>query len=425
LINNKYTVCEEMTKHTDIKVFVAIPIMKEYDYIEFCLESISNQSYQNYEIFVCINQPELMWESSEFRSYCEDNRKTLIYLKCRKDIVVIDKSSRNNGWQGNQGGVGWARKILMDNILNTARNHDLILSLDADTLIQEDYFARVVESFKAFPDAVALAPPYYHVLDTCEKQNKAVLLYEIYLRYYLINMFLIRSPYAFTALGSAMVFPVWAYKSVRGIKPRISGEDFYFLQKLRKFGPILNYLDARVYPSSRTSSRVIFGTGPAIDRIMKGDHSVCPLYPLALFAHIRDTYDAFPDVFTRKKKTPMDAFLSAQFGENDIWQALRNNHKNVDTFVRACYEKVDALRIIQYLKANYPAGSPKKDFHNLHVFLNSFYKDTAFVKHFFAEDKETLEEYSSDALNSLRDFLMQKEIILREENDKRLKNTDL
>ena len=38
---------------------------------------------------------------------------------------------------------------------------------------------------------------------------------------------------------------------------------------------------------------------------------------------------------------------------DDIWQPLRHNHKTRERFVRACHERLDGLRILQYIKTEY------------------------------------------------------------------------
>ena len=52
------------------------------------------------------------------------------------------------------------------------------------------------------------------------------------------------------------------------MKAKNGGEDFYFLQDALKIGKIIA-LNSTVYPSSRASERVPFGTGPKIKQIIK------------------------------------------------------------------------------------------------------------------------------------------------------------
>ena len=52
--------------------------------------------------------------------------------------------------------------------------------------------------------------------------------------------------------------------------------------------------------------------------------------------------------------TPLDSFLVGKFGELP-WKGLRSNFKTQAHFIRACHEKIDGLRILQFLKENQPA----------------------------------------------------------------------
>jgi hypothetical protein len=143
--------------------------------------------------------------------------------------------------------------------------------------------------------------------------------------------------------------------------PRATGEDFYFLQKLTKHGRVIHWSDAAVSPASRTSLRVPVGTGQAILAACEGKHlDRYPLYPSELFDEVRATTITFQDQFERTVETPLDAFLKSQLRTDDVWQPLRENHKTQARFVRACHERLDGLRILQYIKAAY-RNNPQDD----------------------------------------------------------------
>ncbi|MCF8227560.1 MAG: glycosyltransferase, partial [Bacteroidales bacterium] len=265
-------------------------------------------------------------------------------------LEVLDRSSMGKGWRGKHHGVGWARKIAMDAINKVAEPEDLIVSIDADTFYPPEYLESLRKLFVDKPAKIAVSNPYYHKLSGDEDQDRAMLRYEFYMRNYAINMMLIDSPYCFTALGSAMTIPVWAYRKVGGITPHKSGEDFYFLQKLRKSGELMLYNGVKVYPSGRKSDRVFFGTGPAIIKGLQGEWDSYPIYHHKLFEDVGITYASFERLFTKDIPTPMTGFLQATFRKNAVWDDLRMNVSSADKFVRACITKVDALRILQYLK---------------------------------------------------------------------------
>ncbi|MCF8396842.1 MAG: glycosyltransferase [Bacteroidales bacterium] len=335
-----------------MKIFLALPVMNESSNLPDLIGCLEDQKFADSKLFVCVNQPEAWWNDQERKHICEDNQKSLRLLNKHHAIPleVLDRSSMGKGWRGKHHGVGWARKIAMDAINKVAEPEDLIVSIDADTFYPPEYLESLRKLFVDKPAKIAVSNPYYHKLSGDEDQDRAMLRYEFYMRNYAINMMLIDSPYCFTALGSAMTIPVWAYRKVGGITPHKSGEDFYFLQKLRKSGELMLYNGVKVYPSGRKSDRVFFGTGPAIIKGLQGEWDSYPIYHHKLFEDVGITYASFERLFTKDIPTPMTGFLQATFRKNAVWDDLRMNVSSADKFVRACITKVDALRILQYLK---------------------------------------------------------------------------
>ncbi len=336
----------------DPRIFVAIPVLDEQDNLPALFSCLRAQTYPDFEVHICVNQPDSWWSHPDRLETCLRNRESLDYLRSVSDlpVKVIDRSSPGFGWTGRRSGVGWARRELMDAISRRAGDNALLLSLDADTTFGPRYFESVVHRFLAHAGARAMSVPYYHRLTGDETKDRAILRYELYMRHFNINLWRIGSPYSFTAIGSAIALPVAAYRAIGGITPHSSGEDFYFLQKLRKYGPVLAWNEEKVYPAARYSDRVGFGTGPAMIRGARGDWSSYPLYPASSFDEVAQTYRRFPDLFEKDVETPMDAFFRLKFGDPGIWEPLRRNSTTAGGFVRACHMKVDAFRVLQYMK---------------------------------------------------------------------------
>lgn len=336
------------------KIYVAIPCMNEIDFIEKTISCIRSQSYANFKLFVCVNQPEKYHLYDEFKPIIESNLKTIQLVNEIQDFDVhlIDKSTKGNGWDDKSYGVGWARKLLFDAISIEAKTDDIVVSLDADTVFNQNYFNSIIETFNDFPAATALSVPYYHQLSGQNQLDSLMLRYEIYIRYYFINLFRISSPYAFTALGSAIAFPFGAYQRIRGLAPKFSGEDFYLLQKLRKSGRIIQWNSEAVFPATRYSDRVFFGTGPALIKGKTGDWSSYPIYDFKFFHQIQDVYSKLPTLFHANQSTLIDEFIQSGFNTDpaDFWDDLRKNNPEVKRFIHAFHTKFDGLRILQFLR---------------------------------------------------------------------------
>ena len=338
--------------HNHASVCIALPVMNESELLPLVLHALEQQRDTGFHVVVCVNQPDEWWNDPLKRHVCLDNAQTLTYLRSytRLPITLIDKSSRGYGWTGKHHGVGWARKTALDRASQMAGPGDLLVSFDADTLVNNDYIGSLQQAFSDHPLMNALSVPYYHRLTGDEPLDRAMLRYEIYMRYYAVNLWRIKNPHAFSALGSAIVVRNRVYKAVKGISPRLSGEDFYFLQKLVKFGGVGHWCKSWVYPATRTSSRVFFGTGPALIQGLTGDWNSYPFYLPEWFSHVEATFNAFPLLFEKDVQTPMSGFLGDIFGRHDWWAPLRGNYITPDSFTRACAEKIDGLRVLQYLK---------------------------------------------------------------------------
>jgi len=403
------------------KIYVALPAMDEAENLPDFLSCFRIQTQPDKKLVVCVNQPDDWWQREDKVSICENNSRSLQYLNSQKDsdIEVIDKSTVGLGWKGKKYGVGWARKVVMDRVSEQAKPTDILISLDADTSFKPDYFTSVIETFQANIKAVALSVPYYHKLTGDEGKDRAILHYEIYMRYYAINLWRINNPYAFTAIGSAIALPVWAYRSIGGITPHNSGEDFYFLQKLRKFGRVLTWNPQKVYPEARYSDRVGFGTGPAMIKGNRGEWKSYPIYPHQLFDEVKKTTSLFQLLFKQDLETPMDAFNREKFGDDKIWQPLRENFKTEEKFINACHHKIDALRILQYLKWRHLQKEGKDEL-NLTDFMQKFYSQKWSSLN-IDEKLLSFENSPVELMDNIRNLLAEIESDIQKHHDNRKK----
>lgn len=366
-------------------ISVAIPVMAEYDNLPQLLDRLRKQTWHSFDLYICVNQPDSYAYSnpdSTEGGIFTDNQHSLKLLSQVTDIPlhIIDRSTPRQGWNGKQQGVGWARKLLFDNILASCDTNEIIVSMDADTDFDTHYLEQLMNVVRHNPTCSALCVPYYHPLTGDDATNRAMLRYECYMRHYLINLLHINSPYAFSALGSAMAFPAWAYRRVGGITPLQGGEDFYLMQKFAKTGTLIRNIDTCVYPQGRISHRVPFGTGPAIARGVEGQADSYPFFAPEGFLHIKQTTDLFPQLYTQDIETPLSDFLRKQLNTNDLWEPLRKNFKRQDLFVHACHERLDGLRILQYLKTLSKFETHVPDFATAPIAQLNAYRNELFKK---------------------------------------------
>ncbi|MGE0174808.1 MAG: hypothetical protein AB7T49_18590 [Oligoflexales bacterium] len=164
-------------------------------------------------------------------------------------------------------GIGLVRKLINDtaawlcstNVVTSGWIHNT----DVDVELPSDYLG----IYESPGDYCAIIHPYRHLPAGDPNSAKWPILqtYEIWLRYYYLGLKHAGSPYAMHTLGSTISVSAEAYAKVRGVPKRQAGEDFYWLNKLRKVGEIRYERD--VGPLNiieRESTRVPFGTGATL-----------------------------------------------------------------------------------------------------------------------------------------------------------------
>ena len=180
------------------------------------------------------------------------------------DILIVDCFSKTRILKKKEG-VGAARKIGCDIALSLIVSKKIksqwVFSSDADAILPKNYF----ES-KLNRDTVAKVFSFSHT--HTPEISEAMLLYEVKLLYYAAGLTSANSPYAYPPLGSCLCFSAEAYAKIRGFPKRNSGEDFYFLNKLRKIGKIHSDREIKIYIRGRLSERTPIGTGQGTKKIL-------------------------------------------------------------------------------------------------------------------------------------------------------------
>ncbi|MFO7448061.1 MAG: glycosyltransferase [Ignavibacteriaceae bacterium] len=298
---------------------IVIPAIKEYDNLQKLLSSLikNEPGYfaETLVIFVINNIPSSSLEIKE------DNRKTIEFFRAIinketgnaliNDIIssglqtaFIDASSAGLEMPEKDGGVGYARKIGMDLALTvfdyTSLKKKIILCLDADCIVKENYITQVIEHFNK-KNLSAAAVNFEHQLSGEDETAKAIVCYEIFLRYYTIGLHFAGSPYAFHTVGSTMACDYESYIKIEGMNKRKAAEDFYFLEKLAKNSaglfrgekPVPLIYSTTVFPSSRGSWRVPFGTGQRVNRFLSKTRNEYLLYDPEVFLVLRSWLKLF------------------------------------------------------------------------------------------------------------------------------------
>lgn len=260
-------------------------------------------------------------------------------------------------------GAGLARKIGMDTALSRFDSlnnpQGLILSLDADTLVEKNYFVAIKNSMLNREDLGACTINFEHPItgtEFSEDVYNAIIQYELHLRYYKHILGFVGFPYSNYTIGSCFGVRSGIYAKHGGMNRRKAGEDFYFLNKLFPHISFKNIQDTCVYPSPRPSKRVPFGTGPVIHRLISQTEKEFQTYMPQAFFSLESLSSAVPDLYITESfnvifeslDIPLKEFL-VSVGIKERLKEIRRNTSSVASFEKRFSIWFDGFKVVKYL----------------------------------------------------------------------------
>ena len=289
-------------------------------------------------------------------------------------LAWVDAASPGRELPVKGGGVGLARKIGLDLALPRLADNGvdpLLVSLDADTLVEPSYLQAIIDHFTETKRGGATIP-FRHLPGETPAEQEAIDRYELFLRSYVLGLEVAGSPYAFHTVGSAMVCTASAYARMGGMNRRAAGEDFYFLQQLHRTAGIDQVRGTTVHPASRPSHRVPFGTGRAIGRTLAGDSSAIGFYRSECFFLLGKWLQLVGNGLDRDGDTLLAAAADAsphlaEYLEKECfsatWARLKRHNRREDALIQAFHGWFDGLRtmkLIHHLAAGpFPRCGPE------------------------------------------------------------------
>lgn len=262
-------------------------------------------------------------------------------------------------------GVGLARKTGMDEAVRRYNSFNnpggLIVSLDADCTVRENYFTAICNEFFMINKRKACSIYFEHDT-TGERYSKEtcsnIILYELHLRYLLQGQRYAGFPWAFHTVGSSMAVRAGEYVAAGGMNRRQAGEDFYFIQKLADSGGYFSLNSTAVYPSPRISFRVPFGTGAAMGKLEGGKEKDYLTYNIRAFEDLKVLFPQAGLLFRLKgfdlvrKYNDLPVSIR-RFIQKDEWvssiEEINNNTSSLQSFNKRFFRWFNMFRIVRYL----------------------------------------------------------------------------
>ena len=261
-------------------------------------------------------------------------------------------------------GAGLARKIGMDEAVRRFNYLDysegIILSLDADSRVDLNYFTEIDAMMGYHPSAGGCLIYFEHLLSGEEFTQdiyNAATKYELHLRYYRHALKAAMYPFSYYTIGSCFGVKNSVYVSQGGMNRRQAGEDFYFLHKLFPNREFVEITGTCVYPSSRPSFRVPFGTGPVIQRLITGeDHDFFTYHPDA-FNALHQLFQVVPILYSKNSNTDklllslpesVHDFLGKMKFQNKLCE-IRENTSSKEAFIKRFFQWFDGFMVVRFL----------------------------------------------------------------------------
>lgn len=266
-------------------------------------------------------------------------------------------------------GAGVARKKGMDEAVRRFNLHDhsggVIVSLDADTLVEKNYLIEIEKYFREHPSVSGATLAFQHQLSgLTQRHREGIMLYEKYMSYYKLALARTGYPHPMFTVGSAFAVRAGAYVKRGGMNRRKAGEDFYFLQHLAEQGTVGEILATTVHPSARLSDRVPFGTGPVLRKWMSGEEDLTKTYDFGAFEDLKQLFDEKDSFFKageadyrnllQRFAPPVISFLE----EVNFWEdicMLNRNCAGLPSFRNRFFQRFNAFKVLKFL--NYTHGT--------------------------------------------------------------------
>jgi hypothetical protein len=416
----------ELAEISAIEIAVVIPAICEFENIQRVLLSLAQNDKsclrKSIVIFVINNS------ISSQQEVKDDNKSSLKFLRALMSgnpsdqlsnqiiqsgirIGLIDAASEGKEFFDDESGVGLARKVGMDTALKvfdySTPGKKIIISLDADCVVESDYLNEIINSFMKNNFFVANIE-FEHNFSEDGINRLGIISYEIFLRHYVAGLLFAKSPYGYHNIGSTIVCDHEAYIKVGGMNTKKAAEDFYFLQKLAKHYTINRIGSTKVKPSARESWRVPFGTGRTINDISSNKKNIL-LYDADVYIILKDWLELLnsdlslnSSLIVKGAKTihpELYNFLESR-GLSKDWKKILENSKSIkqlDYQRKNWFDAFETLKLIHHLRdTSFPMIDIDSGVEKLFQVVQHS------VKFELSGEKNTIEKIYYDYLSELR-----------------------
>ncbi len=258
---------------------VAVPVKDEEARIKACLCALAGQldvDFSDLAVVLLLNN-------------CRDG--TLDQVRSLADQLPFRLEVREVDLPAAYANAGWARRLAMEAAADLVSPDGLILTTDADTLVETDWVAANRREIAGGADAVAgyvMADPTELIELPPEILERGSLEWE----FQQLGAEMVARvdpdphdpwPCHNQNCGASAAITVAAYRRIGGLPPRPVGEDRALFEMVRRVdGRIRHSLDVQVVTSARTDGRALGGLSDAIRLRGEPDHACDEMLELTI-----------------------------------------------------------------------------------------------------------------------------------------------
>ena len=354
---------------------VVVPAYLE-DHVKATLISLKNTTKPlgNIEVIVLVNFSEDDSNENKEKSldifkdlekWCRENNSEKIRFY---PLFAPDLPSKHAG-------AGFARKIGMDQALNRfnriGSSEGIIMSLDADSLVDPEYFTTVEEKIYNKNNYGGCILYFQHPIagnKYSPEVYSAIIQYELHLRYYKHILKFTGFPYHQYTIGSCFGVKAGFYAAQGGMNRRKAGEDFYFLHKMFPHKSFADITSACVYPSPRPSMRVPFGTGATVTQLLKSKSEKYLTYSPEAFYELKQFLKLVPEFYSADRNSiekEIDGLLGSITQMLSGIELMRKideikvNTRSEENFNKRFFQWFDGFKVVKFLNFSHTATYKK------------------------------------------------------------------
>ncbi len=359
---------DEISSQESSEITIVIPAFNE-PFILNTLQSLQNNKFErNVLVIIVVNYSVKASDATKefnrrlyhvLHNWSKTNSTTNFSFEA---IFVPDMPRKHAG-------AGLARKVGMDTAIDlfhrNKQENGIIVSLDADCKVTDNYLSAIYAQFRKDKSTQLVLLDFEHQkAGLPQEQLEAIINYEMYLHYFVLGCRWSGFPYAYHTVGSCFAVSAGTYVKQGGMNRKHAGEDFYFLHKLFPLENTRRLYNARVFPSSRVSNRVPFGTGPALKNILQ-DENPYLVYNFSAFNDLKPFYNEISSFYRNPERVeavsplPLQVFFKETKFVGKMHEARSNSSSELQ-FKKRMLRHFDAFQLVKYLNFAHETGYYKK-----------------------------------------------------------------